>query len=124
MTNACQQPGSVFKSHSLLLAFTSGILLVLCFPRFSLGFVAWFALVPLLLAVYDSPARAHALFRGGITGILFFGFSLHWLTYVTTFGWFFMTFFESSFLMLFSWMIYEGRGLKNPYLQSIWVGFA
>src|SRR4051794_6243332 len=65
-----------------LLAIASGILLVLAFPDFELWFLAWFALVPLLIAVErekDSAVRAFAC--GWLFGFVFFTGSCWWLTY-------------------------------------------
>lgn len=36
---------------SILLSILSGLLLILCFPRFDIGYLAWFAMVPLLIAI-------------------------------------------------------------------------
>ena len=40
------------KRNSYLLAVLSGILLLLSYPPFNLGFLAWFAFVPLFIAMY------------------------------------------------------------------------
>ena len=56
----------------------SGILLALAFPKFDLEFIAWFALVPLLFAIYGKkPWRALKL--GFVTGLVFYFTSLSWI---------------------------------------------
>ncbi len=59
-------------------AVASGLLLVLIFPAANLGWLAWVALVPLLLALDgQSPSRAFRL--GYLAGVVFFGGLLEWL---------------------------------------------
>jgi apolipoprotein N-acyltransferase len=57
---------SGFRSEAL--ALLSGLLLVLSFPKFGHGAVAWVALAPLLLALAGAPDRAHGFRLGYITG--------------------------------------------------------
>lgn len=61
-------------------AFISGILLVLCFPTIDFSGLAWIALVPLLLSLYDKkPKQA---FKAGIFfGIPYFFGSQYWIYY-------------------------------------------
>lgn len=61
----------------------SGLLLVLAFPRFDLGPLAFFALVPLLFALYgERPQKAFGM--GLLTGCLFYLVSLSWMTHTMT----------------------------------------
>ncbi len=64
-----------------LLAIASGILIALSFPNPGLSFLAWVALIPLLIAMEDSsPLTA---FRIGLTsGITAYAFILYWLNIV------------------------------------------
>ncbi|HEY2942312.1 MAG TPA: apolipoprotein N-acyltransferase [Vicinamibacteria bacterium] len=55
-----------FRSEAL--AFLSGLLVVLSFPRFGHGAVAWLALAPLLVALAGAPDPAHGFRLGYITG--------------------------------------------------------
>jgi len=55
-----------FRSEAL--AFLSGLLVVLSFPRFGHGAVAWIALAPLLVALAGAPGPAHGFRLGYITG--------------------------------------------------------
>ncbi|MEO5656921.1 MAG: apolipoprotein N-acyltransferase [Nitrospiria bacterium] len=67
------------SSRYLALAALSGALLVLSFPLPRLTLLAWFALVPLLIAAsQESPRRAFVL--GWIAGVVYFTGTLHWLT--------------------------------------------
>ena len=67
---------------SALLAVISAILLILAFPDFEYWFLAWFALVPLLVAIErekESSPRSFAL--GWLWGVVFFFGTCWWLTY-------------------------------------------
>ncbi|MEW6683661.1 MAG: apolipoprotein N-acyltransferase [Nitrospirota bacterium] len=61
-------------------AASSGLLLTLSFPRPQLALAAWFALVPLLLAIATASRRG-AFLLGWIAGATFFTGSLRWLVY-------------------------------------------
>jgi len=71
---------------SPVLALVSGILLGLAFPKFGMGWLAAFALVPLLVAIHPPGSRPEAArtprraFRlGYLTGFAFFLILLHWI---------------------------------------------
>ncbi len=69
------------RSYDLWAIF-SGLLLALAFPSADFGFLAWFALVPLLCVAHRHPFRS-----GFICGLSFFAFVLYWLNIVmTTYG--------------------------------------
>lgn len=61
-----------------LAAIISGLLLAFAFPRFNLEFLAWFALVPLLFAIYSGNAR-RALRLGFVAGLVFYFITLSWV---------------------------------------------
>lgn len=64
----------------VLLAALSAGLLILAFPKPDLGWLAFVALVPLLLAVHGrTPARAFSL--GSLAGWLFYMVSISWVTH-------------------------------------------
>ncbi len=66
-----------------VLALLSGALLALSFPKADLSFLAWFAFVPLLLAIAKkSPAQAFRL--GLISGLAAYGGLIYWLNIVFT----------------------------------------
>jgi apolipoprotein N-acyltransferase len=65
------------------LAIASGILIALSFPNPSLSFLAWVALIPLLIALEESSPRT--AFRVGLTcGIVAYASILYWLNIVFT----------------------------------------
>lgn len=57
------------------------LLLILSFPNFEFGFLAWVALVPLLVVVARRPSPARALILGWAAGAVFFYATCYWLTY-------------------------------------------
>ncbi len=65
----------------ILLALLSAVLLVLSFPNFDLGFVAWIALVPLLLALRNTSIRS-TLILSWISGASFFMGVFSWINSV------------------------------------------
>ncbi|MBA3066627.1 hypothetical protein FP828_09080 [bacterium] len=67
------------KSLSLLLpAVVSGILLNLCFPPISSGYLVWVALLPLFYAVNESENVHQASNISALTGLVFYLFALKW----------------------------------------------
>jgi apolipoprotein N-acyltransferase len=74
------------RARQIVLACTSGLLAPLCFPNFDLGFVAWFALVPLHLALDHIPKR-RAFWLGWLAGTIGFTGIMAWVvTAMTTYG--------------------------------------
>ena len=61
------------------LAIVSGILQILLFPKFSLSWVSWAALVPLLIALYRETSWKRALLLGWIFGLVFFSGCCYWI---------------------------------------------
>jgi apolipoprotein N-acyltransferase len=59
-------------------ALISGILLVLCFPTIDLYLIAWIALVPLLLSLYNKSPK-EAFKTGFVFGIPYFFGTLYWI---------------------------------------------
>ncbi len=70
------------SKYKPLLPFLSGVLLVLSFPRPEMAFLAWVALVPLLLAcTATAPHPQQEAFKWGfLTGVVYFGGTLWWVT--------------------------------------------
>src|SRR5258705_8328406 len=62
-------------------ALVTSVLLILSFPNFRLPFLAWFALVPLLISISRRPSPIRAFMLGWASGALFFYVSCYWLTY-------------------------------------------
>ena len=67
---------------NILLAILSALLLIPAFPGFEFWFLAWFALIPLFLAIRNEKNSIFASFiLGWIFGVIFFFGSCWWLTY-------------------------------------------
>ncbi|MDD5285365.1 MAG: apolipoprotein N-acyltransferase [Desulfuromonadaceae bacterium] len=66
-----------------ILSIASGVLIALSFPTPGFSFLAWIAMIPMLVALEDSSPRT--AFRIGITcGISAYAFILYWLNIVLT----------------------------------------
>ena len=61
-------------------AVLSGILLVFCFPTFDLYLIAWVALVPFFVSLYDKTPK-EAFKAGFLLGIPYFFGTLYWIYY-------------------------------------------
>jgi len=124
MSNASYPPYSIFRTPYLY-QIVSGLLLALSFPSAGWGFLAWIALVPLLASLHHAQNRSQALGFGLITGIVFFCFSIHWLTYVSTVGWLIVVLMESVYVMTFAWLAYEGiKSSQSAVFKVVWIALA
>lgn len=63
------------------LAVGAALLAILAFPNFDFWYLAWFALVPLLVAVVSARNAARAAVSGWLFGTVFFYGTCWWLTY-------------------------------------------
>jgi apolipoprotein N-acyltransferase len=119
-----------------VLAIISGVLLALSFPKAELSLFAWFAFVPLLLAISKkTPGRSFKL--GFVCGITAYGGILYWLNIVMTLygklpwllsGILFLLL--SAYLALYigviAWLTRKGEAAGITPLLSfpvLWVGF-
>ncbi len=117
-------PYSIFRTPYLY-QILSGLLLALSYPSPGWGFLAWFALIPLLASLHHAQDHSQALGFGLITGGVFFCFSIHWLTNVTTVGWLLVVVMESVYIMVFAWLAYVGIKSKTPVaLKVLWIALA
>ncbi|MEO5740799.1 MAG: apolipoprotein N-acyltransferase, partial [Vicinamibacterales bacterium] len=80
-------------AEALATAGASGILLALSFPRYGHPILAWVALAPVIVPVFDvhhdgrAFSRSRAFLLGFITGLGYFGGTVYWTgTVVTQFG--------------------------------------
>ena len=76
-----------------LAAIATGLLYTGCFPPFDQGWLCWFALTPLLAAIWFSGENSRRrwlrdLLLGYVAGLTFFWTVFSWLTTVTVPGWF------------------------------------
>jgi len=105
-------------TRNLLLPALSGLLLLLSFPSFSLSYVALCAWIPLLASLEGKGAR-RAFQSGWITGVLFYGFLIYWLNYVTTAGYTLLVLYLSLYPAVFCLLL--GR-LRGPVARPFWGG--
>ncbi|MCX5751538.1 MAG: apolipoprotein N-acyltransferase [Candidatus Saganbacteria bacterium] len=101
---------------SLFLAVISGLFLAVLFPKFNLFYLAWVALIPFFLAVYSAPHYKKALLYGFITGIVFFGINLFWITALQEFvgfwaylAWFGVALLQTVYFLLFAVWVWWAR---------------
>ncbi|MGD0884366.1 MAG: apolipoprotein N-acyltransferase [Thermodesulfovibrionales bacterium] len=65
-------------------AVLSGSLLMLCFPTFDLSPLAWIALAPLLVSLWDKKPK-EAFMSGMLAGIFYFFGTLYWISHSITY---------------------------------------
>ena len=70
-------PG-ISRTHGLLLAGVSGILLPFCFPRFDFNLLAWIALIPLHFAI-EGRRKSQAFWTGWLAGTIGFTGIMAWV---------------------------------------------
>jgi len=100
------------RAGPLILAVASGVLLFSAFPPFDLKFLAWIALVPLLLALHGrTPQRAGVL--GAVAGGVAFIALMAWLRVFGVLAWVLVAAYLGAsvalFALLYQW-ISAGRG--------------
>ena len=125
---------NLFSSKKISLAVLSGILLTASFPPLGLSFLAWFALVPLLISISnESPSKAFRL--GFITGTVHYLSLIYWIVivlgrygnlniFLSSFACFFVCIYLALFIALFSTL---AASLKNTrfaalFTATFWVG--
>ena len=117
-------PYSILRTPYLY-QIVSGLLLVLSFPSAGWGFLVWFALIPLLASVHHAQNRSQAIGFGLITGVIFYGGSMHWMSHVTTVGWLLLGLMEAVYLSVFSLLVYFGmRSQKPVFFKVVWIALA
>ena len=67
-----------FQRSRLILATCSGLLLTVSFPKFQQGWIAWLALIPLILALRQADTR-QAFFLGLTCGVAHFLTLVYWV---------------------------------------------
>jgi len=107
----------------VLLALLSGLLLALAFPPADWGWLAWLALIPLLVAVRD--LRPSGGFVAGLTaGTLFFALLL---VYIRQFGllpWLALAVFQGLFVALFGYLAALMWRCPCPWIRVAALGAA
>ena len=116
-TGRSQVSGLRFKKilSFFLLPFFTSLLLILSYPKFNLGFLAWLALAPLTIAIWKAKNISSALIAGLIAGFCFYAGILYWI-YITMIaggvssgisllGWMAL-----SFILSFEFIVIAGLG--------------
>lgn len=116
--------------NSLLLPAFSGILLTLSFPPIPLGFIAWFALIPLFISLNNCSLK-DAFRRGLVFGLVFNAASMHFVslnsgtTFLTAFSSYLATvlilmFFGPLFTLPATLILRKGGKFGLLLLPVIW----
>ena len=98
-----------------LAAIFTGLLCTFCFPPFNQAWLCWFALTPLLAAVWFSgtDSKRHwlrDLNLGYLAGLFFFWSAFSWLRTVTVSGWILVGFYMAVYFAGWAWL----AGLFRP----------
>lgn len=106
----------------MALAILSGFLIAGSFPPFDVGWLAWVALAPLVLAIHARPLP-QAFGLGFVTGAVAFGIILAWVRVFGLLPWVLLTaylaFFPAAFAAVSRWVIPGRRAW-----QWVWVAAA
>ncbi len=114
---------SIFRN--LFLAGVSACLLRLSYPKFNLWLFAWFALVPLFLAL-EGKRRSKAFLISLFCGVLFYVLTIFWLINVTVPGMVILSCYLGSYVAFFG-LAYgyakekTGFWQRLFFLPSLWV---
>lgn len=108
------------------LAILSGILLVLSFPPFDLGWSAWFALTPLVLAVHGRPLR-QAFGLGYLAGGVAFLGILSWIRVFGLLPWVllaaYLALYPAAFTVITRWLATGRKNWRWVWLAAVaWTG--
>jgi apolipoprotein N-acyltransferase len=109
----------VLRAWPWLAAVVTGLLYTACFPPFNQGWLCWFALTPLLAAIWFSGENSSRrwlrdLALGYVAGLTFFWTVFSWLTTVTIPGWFLLQFYMAIYFAVWSWFC----GLFRPRMRE------
>ncbi len=109
---------------SLTLCLLSAGLLVLAFPRADFWFLAWFGLVPLLMAL-DHKRIGTVFFLGFLTGMVFYAGTIYWFIHVTLLGMILLILYLAVYFALFAIGYYyfqkSSLTIQLFLLPAIWV---
>ena len=125
---------NLFSSKKILLAVLSGILLTASFPPLGLSFLAWFALVPLLISISnESPSKAFRL--GFIAGTVHYLSLIYWIVivlgrygnlniFLSSFACFLVCIYLALFIALFAILASSLNNTRFAALlmASFWIG--
>jgi apolipoprotein N-acyltransferase len=97
---------------NLFLIVSSSFLLVLSFPNFNLGFLAWVGLIPLLISI-NGKNVIRSFFLSLICGILFFSGTFYWIHVVPNY-----LFFHHIPLIIFFGLYFGVFGLLYSFIYN------
>lgn len=109
---------------SLWLPILAGLILSFAYPRMDFWPLAWIALVPYWIFLDSAPNRWLAFLGTFLFSFTFFAISVHWIRFVTLFGWSFVVVFESLFYMamgLLAWELLHRRSCKVCFSDNLTV---
>jgi len=89
-----------------LLAMVPAQLFLLAFAPMDQFYIAWFAMVPWLMAVTSARSKRGALLAGYIGGLAFFGLNFWWLWHATFYGTLALLLYLASWWAIAGWVIY------------------
>jgi apolipoprotein N-acyltransferase len=112
--------GKLLRVWPWIAAIASGLLYAGCFAPFNRDWLCWFALTPLLAAIWFSGAEskrrwARDLLLGYVAGVSFFWTVFSWLQTVTVPGWLLVGAYMALYVALWSWLC----GLLRPGLRGV-----
>ena len=89
------------RFRHVILSVASGIILALALPKPGLWVFAWVGLVPLFMALRDAGVPRAAL-CGLLTGIVYYGIILHWMTLFGALPWLLLVVCEAVYIAVFA----------------------
>ena len=108
-------------------AIASGLLYTGCFAPFNFTWLCWFALAPLIAAIWFSHNEwrhrwLRNLLLGYVFGLTFFWTAFSWLTTVTVLGWFVLQFYMAIYFALWAWFcgLIQPREKKREIASTKW----
>ncbi len=115
---------SVLRVWPWLAAIATGVIYRGCFAPFDHAWLCWFALTPLIAAVWFSGADAKRrwlrdLLLGYVAGLTFFWSVFSWLTIVTAPGWFLVGAYMGIYFAAWSWLCGALRSSRSAWLSSM-----
>ncbi|MGB2780273.1 MAG: apolipoprotein N-acyltransferase [Phycisphaerae bacterium] len=86
-----------------LLAAVSALMLSLAFPPAEISWLAYLALVPLLVMAAGAASRRQVFWAAYLGGFIFFGANLRWVIPITAVGWFALVAYMGLYWAVFAW---------------------
>ena len=109
---------------NISLAILTAVLFSLAFSSFDLGWLAWFALLPLYISLENKSLR-FSLALAFFAGLVFWSLTIYWLVYVTFLGQIILIFYLALYFGLFGAAVYLSRFLpalgRLLFLPATWV---